>query len=160
MTRKIALPLAAALAIATFAGAASGDGHVDKALTAAIEARQHQMQLFSYNLGILGAIAKGEEPYDAARATAAAGNLAAVAKLDRSIHWVEGTVQGEVPGTRAKAEIWSDAAGFDKVATELEVAADGLADAAGTDLDALRAAMGPVGKACGTCHDNYRGPRN
>jgi cytochrome c556 len=160
MTRKIALPLAAALAIATFAGAASGDGHVDKEIEASIKARKSLMQLRSYNLGILGSMAKGEIEYDAAQAASVAKNLASVSSADWSVLWVEGSAQGVVPDTRAKAEIWSDPAGFEQAVLTEESAANAMAAAAGTDLDALRAAMGPVGKACGTCHDNYRGPRN
>lgn len=160
MSQKIALPLMAALSLVTFVGAASGDGHADKAMKGAIEARQDQMQLFGYSMGILGGMAKGETDYDSAKATAAATNLAALAKLDRSILWVEGSIQGEVEGTRAKATIWSDSAGFEKAAMDMEAGADALASAAGTDLDALRGAMGAAGKACGACHDDYRGPRN
>ena len=137
MKKILLLPLTTALTLTAFAGTATGDGHADKALSAAIDARQAQMKLISYNLGILGAMAKGEADYDAALATAAAGNLARVARLDRSVLWVEGSVQGEVPDTRAKAEIWSDAAGFEKSATDLEVASDGLVAAAGTDLAAI-----------------------
>ena len=35
-----------------------------------------------------------------------------------------------------------------------------MMDAAGTDLDALKASMGNLGKACGACHDDYRVPKN
>ena len=42
----------------------------------------------------------------------------------------------------------------------LETASADMIKAAGTDLDALKAGMGAVGKACGACHDDYRGPKN
>ncbi len=160
MSKFIALPVAALAVAVLSSNAALGDGHADKALTAAIDARKAQMQLVSYNMGILGSMAKGEAPFDNARATSAATNLAAVAKLDRSILWLEGSVQGDVPGTRAKAEIWSDAAGFEKASADLEAAADGLVSAAGGDLAALQAAMGAAGQTCSACHKAYRGPRN
>ena len=38
-------------------------------------------------------------------------------------------------------------------------AATGLAAEAGNGLDALRAAIGPVGGTCGACHDAYRAPQ-
>lgn len=160
MNKSFALPLTAALALTVVAGTAIGDGHEDKALQAAISARQAQMQLVGYNTGLLGSMAKGETPFDSTLATAAASNLAAVAKLDRSILWLEGSVQGTVEGTRAKAEIWSDAAGFDKAATGLEDAATAMVTAAGTDLEALQAQMKNLGATCGTCHKAYRGPKN
>lgn len=160
MSKQFLLPIAAIAASFILSTTASGDGHADKALTAAIEARQAQMQLISYNMGILGGMAKSETPFDSAVATAAARNLASVARLDRSILWPEGSVQGEVPDTRAKAEIWTDAAGYDKASVDLENAADGLIAAAGQDLAALQTAMGAAGQTCSACHKAYRGPRN
>ncbi|MBW4708813.1 cytochrome c [Roseobacter sp. YSTF-M11] len=160
MKKIFVVPLAASLVLTAIAGTAIGDGHADKALQAAIAARQAQMKLVSFNTAILGDMAKGVTPYDSATASAAAANLEAVAKLDRSILWLEGSVQGTVDGTRAKAEIWSDAAGFDKAATALETAAAAMAQAAGTDQAALQAAMGDLGGTCSTCHKAYRGPKN
>ena len=160
MKRFFALPLATSLSLAVFIGAASGDGHVTKEMTAAIEARQAQMTLISQNMGILGAMAKGEAEYDSSLAAAAASNLAAVAKLERAVLWVEGSIQGDVPDTRAKAEIWSDAAGFEKASVDLESAAESLVVQAGTDLASLQAGMKAVGATCGVCHKAYRGPRN
>jgi cytochrome c556 len=153
----VAPAMALAMSVA-FTTTAAGDA--DKAMTAAIDARKAQMQLIGYNMGLLGGMAKGETEFDTAKATAAATSLASVAKLDRSILWLEGTIQGDIPDTRAKAEIWSDAAGFEKASTDLESAADALLEAAGTDLAALQAAMGAAGKTCGACHETYRGPRN
>ncbi|WP_298835986.1 cytochrome c [uncultured Roseobacter sp.] len=158
MKKRVILPLVAALAVTATVGTAFGDGHANA--DPAIKARQAQMSLVAYNMGILGAMAKGETEFSTETATAAAESLAKVAKLDRSILWTDGTVQGEVPGTRAKAEIWTDAAGFEKAAVGLETAADGLVVAAGQDLDALRAAMQAAGASCGTCHKAYRGPKN
>lgn len=160
MSKNFLLPVAALTASVILATTASGDGHADKALTAAIDARQAQMQLVAYNMGILGAMAKGETEFDTAVATSAAQNLASVAKLDRSILWLEGSIQGDVPDTRAKAEIWTDAAGFEKASTDLEAAADGLVAAASADVAALQTAMGAAGQTCSTCHKAYRGPRN
>jgi cytochrome c556 len=160
MHRVTAISIVSALSITSLASVATGESHAEKALLDAIAARQAQMQLISFNMGLLGAMAKGAAPYDAATATAAASNLASVAKLDRSILWLEGSVQGQVGNTRAKAEIWTDAAGFNEDAMALETAADGLIAAAGTDLAALQAAMEPAGKACSACHEAYRGPKN
>jgi cytochrome c556 len=130
------------------------------ALEKATEARHAQMQMVSYHTGVLGDMAKGETPYDAAIATAAAENLASVASMSKITMWIEGSEQGAIEGSRAKSEIWSDAAGFEASMTALVTAATAMIPAAGTDLDALRAAMGPIGNTCGDCHKAYRGPRN
>ncbi|WP_300029961.1 cytochrome c [uncultured Roseobacter sp.] len=160
MKKLTIIPLISALVLTAAVGSALGDGHADKDMAAAIKARKAQMTLISHNMGILGGMAKGQIEFDTARASAAAESLASVARLDRSLLWVEGSIQGDVPDTRAKAEIWSDAAGFEKAATGLETAADGLVAVAGQDLAALQAAMKAAGESCGVCHKAYRGPKN
>ncbi|WP_299148238.1 cytochrome c [uncultured Tateyamaria sp.] len=153
------------LALATFGitamtVAAFAASHANPALEGPVKARNAQMGMISYHTGLLGSMAKGETPYDTATATAAAENLAAAAEMNRAVLWVEGTEQGAVAGSRAKAEIWSDAAGFEEKAVGLETAAAAMVTAAGTDLEALRGAMKGVGDACGACHKPYRGPKN
>ena len=66
MSRTIFVPTLALIAATIFASTASSDGHADKAIAAAIEARKAQMQLVAYNMGILGGMAKGEVPFDGA----------------------------------------------------------------------------------------------
>ena len=59
--------------------------------------------------------------------------------------------------TKAKPEIWTDRAEFDKLLADLGEKAKALPAAAkaGT-LDALKPAVGEVGKACKACHDKYK----
>jgi cytochrome c556 len=123
---------------------------------AVIKARQAHMRLTSFNLGPLGAMAKGEMPYDAAVAAAAAGNLAAIAALDQSRIWAPGTGRPDAENTRALAAIWENPDDFASKIEGLRTATATMAEAAGTGLDALRAAMGGVGKACSACHETYR----
>ncbi|WP_223425780.1 c-type cytochrome [Tateyamaria pelophila] len=158
MSRFFGLSLTALAAVATVS-TASADGHT-AALENATNARHAQMQVIAYHTGLLGEMAKGTTPYDAATATAAAENLASAASMNRIVLWLEGSEQGAIATSRAKTEIWSDASGFEEMAVALETAADAMVDAAGTDLDSLRAAMGGVGKSCGDCHKAYRGPKN
>ena len=149
-----------ALGLAALTSAAVGAGHSEKALKAAVDARHAQMSVVSYSTGILGDMAKGAQPYDAAVAVSAARNLNAMATLDRASLWIEGTAQGTIEGARAKPDVWSDPDGFAGKFKELETASAAMIDAAGTDLDALKAAMGGVGGACKACHEKYRGPKN
>lgn len=61
---------------------------------------------------------------------------------------------------RAKAEIWTDWAGFEKAMMSMQGAAKDLVAAAETgDAAKVGAALGAMGKTCGTCHDTYRGPK-
>ena len=73
----------------------------------------------------------------------------------------KGTGDGD-PGvtlSRALPKIWSDQAGFQKASDGL-VAAMKAADAklAANDAASADAAFGDVRKACGACHQDYRGP--
>ena len=80
----------------------------DKAAEKAIGARKAQMQLYSFNLGQLGAMAKGEVEYNAETAKAAAENLAALAALNGGAMWRQGTDSTAMPGvSRAKLEAWT-----------------------------------------------------
>jgi cytochrome c556 len=61
--------------------------------------------------------------------------------------------------TAAKPEIWSDAAGFAEVQKVFATEAPKLLIAANAkDIDALKAQVLVVGKACKGCHDKYRVP--
>ena len=156
--RRLTLPVLA-LSAGVSAAPVFADGH-SAALEAATKARNAQMSIIGYSIGLLGGMAKGEAPYDAASATAAAENLAAAASMARIVLWIEGSEQGAVAGSRAKPDIWTDAAGFEEKAVALETAAAAMVTAAGTDLETLRGAMQALGGTCGDCHKAYRGPRN
>jgi cytochrome c556 len=138
--------------VAIVAGGALAQSAVD----GAIKARKAHMGLLAFNVGPLGAMAKGDMPYDAAMATTLATNLSHIASLDMTRYWTEGSAKGEAEGTRAQPAIWENMADVGVKAAALRDATTALAAAAGTDLAALQAAMGPVGQACGACHQTYR----
>jgi len=143
----------------TIASAAYAGGHLTQDQQRAVDARQSHMTLYGFNLGPLGAMAQDKIPYDAEVAAVAAANLAALANMSHDAYWVEGTdSSGE--GTRAKAEIWTDMEGFKAEDMKLAVATTALAAVAGDGLDAMKAAFGPVGQSCGSCHEAYRAPRS
>jgi cytochrome c556 len=59
----------------------------------------------------------------------------------------------------AKAEVWSDPAGFAAAADRFKAEAAKYADVARAgDLDAIKAETRAVGGACKNCHDKYRVP--
>lgn len=97
------------------------------------------------------AIAKGEVPFDAAKAQA--------------IFKVYGDASKKVPGlfpdssksggeTTAAPKIWEDQAGFKAAFVKFET--DASAGAAATDVAGFRTAFGNATKNCGTCHETYR----
>ncbi len=63
--------------------------------------------------------------------------------------------------TRARPEIWTDWAGFERAGARLLVAARAVDRAAQTgDIAAIRAAMPALTRACSACHDDYRAPEH
>ena len=153
---RIVTRMLAAAVVAT--RAISDESHDEKALAAAVKARQSQMTLYAFNIGLLGGMAKGEIDYDAEAASAAANNLAALSKTDQSRMWPKGSDNESLgsDATEALPAIWAADSDIGDKAMALTTAADAMADAAGNGLDALRGAIGPLGKSCGGCHEDYR----
>ena len=145
----------ALIASSTFSHAA--DGPYDDA----IKARQGMFQLYSFNVGILNAMAKERIPYDAAVATEAANNLDAAANLGQSQFWPAGSdsqTEGNI-ATRALPEIWETYPAITEKASALSDAVAALVPVAGNGLDELQDAIGDVGASCKGCHDEFRAER-
>jgi len=125
---------------------------------AAIKGRQAMFQTYSFNMGILGAMAKEKMEYDADIAAQSAANLNAAANFGQSAMWPEGS-DNETPGnakTRALPAIWSNFPDVLEKSNALKEASEVLAAEAGNGLDALKSAIGDVGGSCKGCHDDYR----
>ena len=61
------------------------------------------------------------------------------------------------PKSQAKANVWTDAAGFSAKASAMQVQVSKLNQAAlSGDINAVRAQVRPTGGACKGCHDVYR----
>lgn len=125
-----------------------------------VKARQGQFRILAINLGILGGMAKGEMPYDAATAQAAADSIAAVSMINQGPLWPQGSDNMSMEGTRALPAIWENQADLGAKWAALGEAAKGLQAAAGTDAAAIGAALGAVGGTCKACHDAYRAPES
>lgn len=150
--RMSRLFLTATTVLSLAAGAALADGH----LKGAVKARQSLMTLNGFNLGQLGAMAKGAVPYDSEAASKAAANLLAISQMDQSAMWPMGSDNANFEGTRATPSIWANFGDVMGKLAAVNVAATAMSAAAGTDLASLQAAMGPLGGACGACHKAFR----
>ena len=122
----------------------------------AVGARQGQFKIYLQNFGVLGGMAQGRMDYDAATAQTAADNMFHITRLDQTSMWPAGTDSMSIDGTRAKPEIWENLDDFVAKYVALQTAVVALQAAAGTGLDGMRAAVGPVGAACQACHQSYR----
>jgi cytochrome c556 len=123
----------------------------------AVDARRAVFTLIGGNFRPLGAVLKGAAQADAAEVNKRASRLAFLASLlDENFPDISNLGQ---PDTKAKAEIWSDRADFDKklksfqgdVVTLVQVSSDGKGSA-----DTIKAAITAVGQDCKACHDKYR----
>lgn len=148
--RSVALALTLAAAAALPLAALAQD------VPPGVKARESHMTLYSFNLGVLGAMAKGDAPYDAELAQLHADALASLAAQPEAGYWPEGTAKGEVPDSRALPAIWAEPEKFAEARTGLASATAILSDAAGGGLEGMQAAFGPTGAACGTCHKAFR----
>ena len=108
------------------------------------------MKTVGMNTGILGDMASGKEPFDAAEAEGAkAALIDASAKIEATF-----MEQGAAdPASEAKPEIWTNWEDF-------LVKAKALGDAAGAvdvaSAETIGAGMGAIGGACKDCHTTYR----
>ena len=157
MKRMIVAAMVAAGMMAGAGVAVSGEAE-DKA----IKARQAVMQLYSFNLGKLGAMVKGEMEYNADQAKMAADNLVKAASIGQDAMWPEGTAI-EDPGmegkTWAKKDAWTTYPEVANKHKDLQAAAAKMAEAAGGGVDAIKGAIGGVGGSCKGCHEKFRAPR-
>ena len=119
----------------------------------AIKYRKASFTVMAAHFGRLGAMANGRAPYDA---KAAADNADVVATLSK-LPWGafgEGTDKGD---TRAKPEIWKEAAKYKEAADKMQAEIVKLNTAAKAgNIDALKVAFGPAAASCKACHDNFR----
>jgi cytochrome c556 len=158
--KSIGKVAALSLVALSMSSVSMAESHSEKVTDPSVKARHAQMQLIAHHTGILGGMAKGETDYDAEMAKLAAMNLNAAANLAVEPIWVAGSAHGEAVGAYAKPEVWSDQAGFVSKLDGLRKASSDMIEAAGTDLDALKAGMGALGGACKACHESYRVPKN
>ncbi|MGB0468843.1 MAG: c-type cytochrome [Pontibacterium sp.] len=126
---------------------------------AEIGARKALMQVVKFNMGPLGAMAKGKRDYDPALAEALAKNIYSTSVMDTSLMWPEGSdnsVEALSEETKAKPGIWTNNADLQDKQKAWVDASEQMAASAGKGLDSLRKAMGPLGKSCKGCHKEYK----
>lgn len=136
-----------ALGLALVAGAAIAAEATDPT----VRERQVLMDTIGMNTGILGKMAGGETPFDAAAAEAAKTALSTAA-ADIAAKFEP---QANDPKSTAKAEIWTNWDDFVAKGNALKTAADAL-DA--TTVEGVQAGMGAIGGTCRDCHTAYRTP--
>lgn len=125
-----------------------------------VDARQGQFQLIAFNVGTLGAMAKGEAEYDPVIAAQAAGNLVSVSKLHQLPMWPAGSDVMSIEDTRANPSIWENTDDFIAKWQDFGVKAAELEAVAGNGKEALGPALGGLGGTCKACHEAHRAPKS
>lgn len=121
-----------------------------------IETRKKTMKAIGGAFGgVMVKMVKGETPYDAAAAKAAATTLSQTAAgIDIAALFPAGSDKGG--DTEALPKIWSDAAGFKAAMDTMKAATAAQVANSDQGLDKLKVAVAEIGKTCKGCHDGYR----
>lgn len=119
----------------------------------AVKYRQSAFSLMGNHFGRIGAVVKGEKPYDKAAVEADVALVEVLAKLP----WHAFPAGSDTANSKAKPEIWKEHDKFHAGADKLQVEVGNLATAAKSgDLAAIKKAFGATGQSCKACHDNFR----
>lgn len=119
-----------------------------------VKERQSALSLMGWYFGPLGAVAKGEKPFNKDEAVRATTFLVQLAKMP----W-EGFAAGtdKVGNTKARPEIWAKQDDFKKKADAMQAEVAKLAQYASAGDEAnFKKQVGAVGGSCKACHDDYR----
>lgn len=120
----------------------------------AINHRQNLFQVLLWDYMPMGAMVRGQIPFDA---KAFAKHALRVSNIAGRL--IEGFPQGSHEGgmTDAKAEIWENWADFEKRMKAMQTQTRTLYQVArGGDEAAIKAQFGKTSQSCKDCHDTYR----
>ncbi len=119
----------------------------------AVKYRQSAYNLIKWNFAPIGAMVKGEKPYDADAVARHAAFLEVLSKMP-----IEGFTPGsDVGKTEAKSDIWKNWAEFEKLMNNFQEETAKLNQAAKTGNEgAVKAQFSTTAKTCKTCHDKFR----
>jgi cytochrome c556 len=142
-----------AIAVALLLSAAAFGAQAQMKPEDQVKQRRAGMAVIGYNFGSLAAMAQEKKPYNKDEAARNADLVVALSEYPKNF-FVEGTEK--VGDTKALPEVWTKRAEFDEKMKAMGEQVKKLPQAARTDVAALKAAVGDVGKACKACHDDFR----
>ncbi len=153
-TGKI-IALAGFLAFSSNALAMPKEATSQKQAEASVKHRQALYQLLASNMGPLGAMAKGQIPFDSGTIQTNAVRIEQLA--DMMSDYLRVDTRKFTVDTAAKDVIWSNFSEVENKIDALRTAAIQLQDVVEAgDESKFRAAIGNVGASCKGCHDNFK----
>lgn len=147
--------LTAAALLAVLARPAGAAPSPEDRAAYAVESRQSVLHLMGFYIGPLAGMARDQLPVDLGVIANNAGRIAELAPM------VPETFANDTRAftleTEALPVIWEKPEAFAAKASDLEEKARALAAmaSAGTE-DGIKGAIGAMGQACGSCHDDFR----
>lgn len=119
----------------------------------AVKYRQGLFTVVGAHTQKLGTMAKGETPFDKQTAEQQAILIELLAKQLNAAF----PAGSDIVPTKAKPDIWQDAAGFKSKSDDFQNTAGKLVTASKSgDLAAFKAAFSNMSQSCKACHDGYR----
>ncbi len=117
----------------------------------AIKYRQATFTVMAAHFSRIGAVVKGEKPFNKEEVAANAAVVASLAHLP----WQAFGAGTE--GGKSLPEVWKEADKLKAGADKIEKAIAELNTAAKSgNLESIKKAFGAAGQSCKACHDNYR----
>ena len=148
--RRIASSLvAAAMLVAVPATTLAQDARVAQQ----VKLRQSAYTVIGSQMALMGAVASGRAPYDAAAMRVAADRAAAMIGFVPEL-FPAGSINGN---SKAKPELWQQQAEFTRLMRDMQAKSAALVTATrSNDLETIKPAVGALGGTCKACHDKYK----
>ena len=123
----------------------------------AIKYRQGAFSVMAAHFSRVAMMAQGIQPFDA---KAAQENVELVGNLAKLPFTAFGAGTDKGAAHRAKDDVWKDAPKFKAAVDRMLGDVSKMEQAAKSgDFEALRSAVGMVGRSCKSCHDDFRGAK-
>ncbi|WP_371195877.1 cytochrome c [Glaciecola sp. SC05] len=145
----------ALLSIVASASAIANPVESEKQAKAAIQFRQAILQLVRSNMGPMGAMAKGDIPYDSEVMMVNSQRIEQLGLMMED-YFAADTRAFDLE-TGAKDNIWTNQEDFNKKAENMVMAAIQVQEVASAGMtDDYRKSIGALGATCKACHDDYK----
>ena len=120
----------------------------------AIKYRQSVMFLIAQHFGRLGAMVKGQQPYDQKTFESNTAVIESLSGLPWEAFLIPGSDQG---ATTMKSSVLKDTDGLKNLSRQFQSEVSKLSAAAkGSDVNAIKAQFGAVAQSCKNCHGQTR----
>jgi cytochrome c556 len=119
----------------------------------AVKYRKSALTVMSAHFARIGAVVKGEKPYDKASVESDASIVEMMSKLP----WHAFPAGSDTADSKARPEIWKEQDKFKAASEKMQADVAKLSAAAKAgDLNMIKTTFGATGQSCKACHDDFR----